>query len=156
MNQELLSQLRDIHLPSEPSWWPPAPGYYIVFALGLLFFALTIFIIRWWRKNSRIKRLLRKEILSIEKRFQAGASVAALQTELNWLLRRAALVKQQKKKKDARTEDLSQSMLILFGNDEKARLLESLLEQDRFKAENSLDGHHLLRLFKELMKTCRI
>ena len=31
MNPEL--QLRDIHLPPEPSWWPPAPGWWLLAAI---------------------------------------------------------------------------------------------------------------------------
>jgi len=48
MNGELpTDQLRGLHLPLEPGWWPPAPGWWFlaVFALLLLFF------IAWqWRK----------------------------------------------------------------------------------------------------------
>lgn len=35
MEQVDLSGLRDIHLPIEPSWWPPAMGWWLL-ALGLI------------------------------------------------------------------------------------------------------------------------
>jgi hypothetical protein len=28
------AQLRDIHLPPDPSWWPPAPGWWMLAALA--------------------------------------------------------------------------------------------------------------------------
>ena len=53
MNPTDLSQLRDIHLPEAVPWWPPAPGWWMLFALviagavgvmlilGLIFTLLT-------------------------------------------------------------------------------------------------------------------
>jgi hypothetical protein len=54
-----LPQLRDIHLPAEPSWWPPAPGWWIVSALVL---ALVVFAFMRWqaprRRRARRDRLI--------------------------------------------------------------------------------------------------
>lgn len=156
MNQEVLSQLRDIHLPPEPSWWPPAVGYYGVLVIFVAVFALSWWLFCWWRKRSRMQRYIKQECASIEQRFLSGGSVSEMQTELNWLVRRVALFKQQEKDKAARSEDLAKSMRHLFGNDERAMRLLEHLEHDRFRATNSLDGTQLLRLFKELMKTCHM
>ena len=42
MNPQL--QLRDIHLPAEPSWWPPAPGWWL---LAILLMARV-----WWARGA--------------------------------------------------------------------------------------------------------
>ncbi len=35
MPPEVLSQLRDLHLPEVPGWWPPAPGWWLLATLGI-------------------------------------------------------------------------------------------------------------------------
>ena len=39
MQPDLLQQLRDIHLPTDPTWWPPAPGWWL---LALILIGLCI------------------------------------------------------------------------------------------------------------------
>ncbi|MCY4212527.1 MAG: DUF4381 domain-containing protein [Gammaproteobacteria bacterium] len=51
MEPQLLDQLRDIHLPQVPQWWPPAPGWWILaaLALGLLTWGAIRLRRRWQR-----------------------------------------------------------------------------------------------------------
>ena len=53
MEQELLNQLRDIHLPQAPLWWPPAPGWWVLMALALCLIAWAA--VRLWRRWRRFR-----------------------------------------------------------------------------------------------------
>lgn len=82
--------LRDIHLPSEPSWWPPAPGWWVVIVL-------LAGILAWiaWRSYRHARRLRARRVLHDEyeriRREHSGADAAARQVAaLSELLRRAA------------------------------------------------------------------
>lgn len=54
-----LPTLRDIHVPAEPSWWPPAPGWWM---LALLLLAVLVYaahaLRRRWRRRKRHQRIL--------------------------------------------------------------------------------------------------
>jgi len=50
VDNPMLEQLRDIHLPEAVHWWPPAPGWWIVAALLL---ALTIWLSRYLQARYR-------------------------------------------------------------------------------------------------------
>ena len=84
MNPQL--QLRDIHLPAEPSWWPPAPGWWL---LAILLILAAVLLTRWiWRHVRRRRRLTR-----LMAEFDAAASLGdpgARLVAISQLLRRAA------------------------------------------------------------------
>ena len=48
MQADPLEQLRDIHLPEPPNWWPPAPGWWLLVALTLALLAYLAW--RRWRR----------------------------------------------------------------------------------------------------------
>jgi hypothetical protein len=57
MRSDLLQQLRDIHVPAPPGWWPPAPGWWLVAMLALV---VVILLARtaWhaWTRRRPIRR----------------------------------------------------------------------------------------------------
>ncbi len=59
MNPDLLSQLRDIHAAPAVSWWPPAPGWWV---LALLLLVLLVWlgrrIVARYRAHQRRKQML--------------------------------------------------------------------------------------------------
>jgi len=83
-----LAQLRDIHLPQPVSWWPPAPGWWIVALAGLTVFGLGIFFLARYRQRNRYRRLALRELDSLDN--NAPDKMALLET-MSVLLRRVAL-----------------------------------------------------------------
>lgn len=79
--------LRDIHLPAEPSWWPPAPGWWLVAALvGVaLAFAWRAWAAR--KHRARLQRALRDELEALRRDHPSPAAQVAA---MSMLLRRAA------------------------------------------------------------------
>jgi Domain of unknown function (DUF4381) len=82
--------LRDIHLPPPASWWPPAPGWWVLCAIVLIG-ALFAF---WklhakWRQRRRTAAVL-AELDRIAAGFQRKNDHAVLAAELSQYLRRLA------------------------------------------------------------------
>ena len=85
-DQTSLDLLNDIVLPEGVSWWPPAPGWYLVgIALGIALLALAWRGWRKWKKNQYRRQALR-ELASI----RANGDVDAL-GRIPALLKRTAL-----------------------------------------------------------------
>lgn len=88
---ELLSRLKDIHGVAEPSWWPPAPGWWLLAALvaAAFAYALTRLAARW-RVHRRRRRLL--EFLDgLDAKHDPDSEGADYLAELNRLIRAVAL-----------------------------------------------------------------
>ncbi|MEA3641623.1 MAG: DUF4381 domain-containing protein [Lamprobacter sp.] len=80
--------LRDIHLPAEPGFWPPAPGWWLLFAL-LLAVMLWLGRLGWtqyrgWRRRQHI-------LAELDRLEGSGLRGPALVAALSALLKRVAL-----------------------------------------------------------------
>ncbi len=82
--------LRDIHLPAEPSWWPPAPGWWL---LAVLVLVVAVVAIRAWRRHRREQARQRRILHELDRlaaRQHENGGQAELLRGLHQLLRRVA------------------------------------------------------------------
>jgi len=97
-SEELLAQLADIHMPGEISYWPPAPGWWI---LGLILLIGLFLLVRRFVKYQNLKRVCQYALAELENCYQAFAGAEGQNpgsirlryvNEFNSVLRRVALV----------------------------------------------------------------
>lgn len=82
-------QLRDIHLPVAPEFWPPAWGWWVLFAAVLTL--LLVMLARQWQLMMRKRRVARLLRLLKELQRRPGLTEPERLAELSGLLRRVAL-----------------------------------------------------------------
>ena len=84
-------QLRDIHLPGAPSFWPPAPGWWLLAAVTIaLLVWVSMVALRRYRIHRRRKAVL-VALVNMEERFASDRSPERL-ASISLLLRRLALL----------------------------------------------------------------
>ncbi len=96
-SEELLSQLADIHLPEPVSFWPPAPGWWLLAVLLLIGAALLV---RQLLKQREKRKICQYALAELDRCLQRMANStdepdqAQLHyiNEVNSVLRRVALV----------------------------------------------------------------
>ncbi len=89
LNPQILN-LRDIHLPEPISWWPMAPGWWMIFA-SILLIIIVVFISRKIYISKQLKRDIKHELENIKQQFQQTQNKSQLAKSLSILLRRASI-----------------------------------------------------------------
>ncbi len=82
--------LHDIHLPDAISWWPPAPGWWMLLATLIMLGFLGWFLLRRYKRGA-LRREALAQLQRIEAGFRADGDHVALARELSALLRRIAI-----------------------------------------------------------------
>ncbi|HKK55478.1 DUF4381 domain-containing protein [Marinobacter sp.] len=90
MEQDPLSQLRDIHIPPPEGFWPPAPGWWFVLLLVIgLAIAITVWLRRRRQKNAWYRIARRR----LDRLAEGAAGTSRWFNELNSLLKQSALAR---------------------------------------------------------------
>jgi len=79
--------LRDIHLPEPVSWWPPAPGWWLLLAAGIAAIAFALY----RRHRARGRRAALAAIDRIVADLEAGADAVESLRRMSIVLRRFAM-----------------------------------------------------------------
>jgi len=90
MDPQQLPQLKDIHLPTDPSIWPLALGWWLLMAVFLGVIVWLFFVIKKYLYIKRYKRMLFDELAKLEKKLKKSPD-KSLVADTNILLRRIAL-----------------------------------------------------------------
>lgn len=93
--QELLSDLRGLYLPEDPSWWPPAPGWWVVFLLCLMALLLILKLVKGrrgevegsWQSSALLQHARLKSV------FESGAPLNDVLSQCSVLMRKVALAR---------------------------------------------------------------
>ena len=83
-------ELRDIHLPDAISWWPLAPGWWILLG-GILFVAISLYLFKRYQKKQALKKQVLAEFESICAQYNKEDNSTMLVQSLSILLRRACI-----------------------------------------------------------------
>lgn len=83
MVNDPLDALRPLHEPAAISWWPPAPGWWV-----LLLFLLFVLLVFWRWKRATLQRAALRELKLLASKINTSQQAAAI----NQLLKRYALV----------------------------------------------------------------
>ncbi len=93
MQTDPLQQLRDVHMPADPSWWPPAPGWWFIAAAAIaLLVWLTFKLLQAWQARAAIREARTLHLNNLA-RFQEGEIDEKRYTDItNELLKRLLVV----------------------------------------------------------------
>ncbi|MFT5482232.1 MAG: hypothetical protein ACI9GW_000881 [Halieaceae bacterium] len=87
-----LAELRDIHLPDPVDWWPPAPGWWLLAALGVALFIVLLKLALGYFKSRRYRRSSIRLLEAHYESFKTEGDALKYCQQVHVLLRRTALI----------------------------------------------------------------
>jgi len=88
---QLLEQLQDIHGAGDPSWWPPAPGWWVLAVLLLAVLVVAGRILSRALQTRRRRRLYLAEVERLQREFDPERNPRDYLAGLNRLFRVVAM-----------------------------------------------------------------
>ncbi|MBT8130570.1 MAG: DUF4381 domain-containing protein [Gammaproteobacteria bacterium] len=82
--------LRDIHLPEPVSWWPPAPGWWLLLIAGIIIIA-GLLVFRRISNSRLLKRTVIAELNTVREAYHQNHDPVELVKSLSTLMRRASI-----------------------------------------------------------------
>jgi hypothetical protein len=148
-----LNALRDLHEPSPPGLFPPAPGWYLLAALLL---GLIVLAVRGLRRRRARSRPIRAALVALDewaRAARAGGDAVAHAESLAALLRRVALVRYPR----ARVARLGGDDFLAFLDGTLGETLFSegpgqVLGDARYRGDVQLDVAALTRLTRRWLR----
>ena len=84
--------LRDIHLPENVGWWPPAPGWWLLPALAVLALAAAWYARRLYRRRRySAVNMAKQELAGIRARYNIDGDAVQCVRAVSALLRRVSI-----------------------------------------------------------------
>ena len=100
MEQDPLSQLRDIHIPAPGGLWPPAPGWWVLLLVVIAVVVAVTLLIQRRRRRNAWHRVANRNLDRLASR---AAVTSQWFTELNALLKQSALARYPERQPQALT-----------------------------------------------------
>lgn len=145
-------QLRDIHLPASPEFWPPAPAWWLLALLiGIVLGWIIFRLIRLWqRRRAQLEIFsLLDEISNTKNEVKTPEFLSSVST----LLRRVALLKFPPKQVAALTGKDWLSFLDIHGGDGQFQNgAGRVLECGPYMSDSNVDQQGLLLLARKWIK----
>ncbi len=81
-------ELRDIHLPDTPSYWPLAPGWWLLIMVSLVVFYFIYNYLKQKRKNRHLNYIMQQQLQAIQSDFKKHNNKHILAADISELLKR--------------------------------------------------------------------
>ncbi len=143
-------ELRDIHLPADPSWWPPAPGWWVLAAIVIGLLAWLFLFLRQRNRRRQWRGQIMAELDRIAMNDALRSDPPGLVGELSKLLRRSGRLI------DATAPTLRGSAWLAFldaqlGGEEFSQGPGRILLEGPYQRETDVDVDALLALVRRWM-----
>lgn len=148
--------LRDIHLPDAVSWWPLAPGWWLLMLLVVLV-ALGIFWLAHYHRNPPLRKLAQRELKHIRQQYQQHQDAQRALRDCSVFLRRVCMSLTSREQSASLTGDAWLKQLNTVSQQPLPEDIQQLLQHGPYQSTVSVNADELLQHCQQwLNKTRRV